>query len=96
MKRGVGGAAFSAPPSISTKAELDRLKQNRPIPSVAPQLTPDGPETYEVNRQVADAHETRLNDLQDRLQTLRESADTDFTLSANEGRARGDFERSRE
>lgn len=95
MRRDWGGVALSAPPRISTQAELDRLRQTRPVPNAAPRLTPDGPDSQEVNRQLANVHETRMNDLQDRLQTLRDSADRAFTLSANEGRARGDFERSR-
>lgn len=95
MRNDWGGVALPPPPRIATKAELEHLCQTRPAPTPTPQLTPEGADTYEVNQQIADAHENRLSDLQDRLETLRDSADRDFTLSANEGRARGDFERSR-
>tara|TARA_R110001606_G_scaffold399304_1_gene584241 strand:+ start:16267 stop:16554 length:288 start_codon:yes stop_codon:yes gene_type:complete len=95
MKRDWGGVALPPSPRIATKAELDRLRQSRPVPAPERHLSPDGPEASQVNQKVMDANETRMVDLQDRLQTMRETADRDFAFAQNEGRAKADFERSR-
>lgn len=95
MKRNWGGAAMAPPPRIATKAELDRLRRTRPKPQPEPSLHPDGPEADQIKHRIADLHENRITDLQTRLDTLRETADREFTLSSHQGRAKTDFDRSR-
>ena len=68
MKRDWGGVALPPSPRIATKAELDRLRQSRPVPAPERHLSPDGPEASQVNQKVMDANETRMVDLQDRWQ----------------------------
>ncbi len=82
-------------PEIATKAELDHLIETRPAPAMEMHLTPGGPETSQINRQVAVAHENRIVDLNERLERMRASVETDFSLSRLGGHARTDFERSR-
>lgn len=89
-------ASFAAsPPGISTKAELDHLTNTRPEPAPEPHLTPNGPDAASVQEQVAHAHESRIGELHERLEHLREGADRDFTFSALDGHAKADFGHSR-
>lgn len=96
MKRDWGGVALPPPPRIATKAELDRLTENRPVPAPEPHLSPDGPVVVDLKEQIAGANESRINELQERLQRLRDGADRDFSFAQMHGRAAADFERSRE
>lgn len=90
-----GGLEISRPPRISTKAELDHLVKNRPIPTPTPQLTPDGPDAFAVREMANEFSEARIADLTERLQRLREDTERDFSLAQIQGRAQSDFERSR-
>lgn len=80
---------------IATKAELDHLIETRPTPEREMHLTPMGPVTSVVNRQVAVVHEKRIVDLNERLERMRDTVERDFSLSRQHGHARADFERSR-
>lgn len=95
MKRDWGGVALPPPPRIATKAELDRLTQNRPVPTPEPHLSPDGPVAYSVNEKIASTNEDRIEELRDRLQRLREGTERDYSFAQVRGHAKGDFERSR-
>lgn len=96
MKRNWGGVALPPSPRIATKAELDRLKETRPVPAPEPHLTPDGPVAVDLKEQIANANEARINELQERLQRLRDGAGRDFSFAQARGQAKNDFERSRE
>ena len=41
MKRDWGGVALPPSPRIATKAELDRLRQSRPVPAPERHLSPE-------------------------------------------------------
>ena len=87
---------FAAPPpSIKTKAELDRLRDARPAPEAGPQLNMDGPIGMEVRRQVVVANENRVRDLEARLCQAREGLKRDHAVSQVRGKAKGDFGRGR-
>ena len=81
---------------IATKAELDQLTKNRTTPEPHLHLSPDGAITSQVNQHVSRTNEQRMADLEQRLQKMREGGERDFTLAAVHGRAKNDFERSRE
>lgn len=89
-------ASFAAPaPDIATKAELDHLTQNRPMPASESHLTPDGPEAAAVQERVSAMERSRTSELQERLQRVREGFECDYALAGRQGRAKADFERSR-
>jgi len=81
---------------IATKAELDQLSRNRATPEPHLHLRPDEAITSQVNEQVMNSNERRITDLEQRLQRMREGGERDFTLAAVHGRAKSDFDRSRE
>ena len=95
MKRDWGSVALPPPPRIATKAELDRLKENRPVPAPELDLSPDGPIAVDLKEQIADANEDRINELQERLQRLRDGADREFSFAQERGHAKADFDRNR-
>ena len=95
MKRDWGGVALPPPPRIATKAELDRLTQNRPVPAPEAHLTPDGPDSHQLKENIISANEARIEELQERLQRLRDGAERDFTFAQERGHTKNDFERSR-
>lgn len=80
----------------ATKAELEMRLKNRPTPSPQQQLTPNNALSSQVNEKIANADEKRVTDLSERLQRMRENSDRDFTFARLEGRAKSDFDRSRE
>jgi hypothetical protein len=86
---------IASPPDIATRAELDRLRETRPVPAPVPELAPNGPDANDVRRSVHEANESRLNDLQDRLQRVRDGAERDHSFARLHGHAKADFEQSR-
>lgn len=80
---------------IATKAELDHLVETRPTPAQEIHLTPDNAVSAEVNRQVAVAHESRIVDLNERLQRMRDQTERDHAFAQVNDRAKADFERAR-
>lgn len=86
---------FAAPPTISTRAELDQLRAGRlaPIPERAPAPSPE--ERLAAYRERYIVNEDRLAELSHRLESARERTASDYIFAALEGRAKIDFERSR-
>ena len=82
-------------PGIATQAEVDHLEANRPAPEAEPHLTPDNSLEMAVRRDVNAMHESRIGDLQARLQRAREGMETDHAFALLSGRARADFEQER-
>ena len=92
---GTETAGAAPAPVIATQAELNHLEAHRPAPAAEPHLTPIGPQTAAVHERVNAFRESRVTDLQDRLQRAREGMETDHAFAVLGGRARADFERSR-
>lgn len=86
--------AFAAgAPTIATKAEYDHLAANRPEPAPEMHLTPNGPETVEVNKQVNAMNEQRMAELQERLQRARDGMEHDHAQAVNHQHADSGHER---
>ena len=81
-------------PDIATKAELDRLRANRPVPAPSRHLTPMGPDADHTRRSVHEADERRISYLEDRLQRVRDGAERDHSFARLRGHAKADFGRS--
>jgi len=91
-----GAQSFAAPPpAIATKAELDQLRASRPAPAPAMHLTPDGPAAVDVRQRLDAMHAQRIDQLQNRLQQVRDGLERDHALGQLQDRAKADFGRSR-
>ena len=95
MTREFDNAARIPAPDIATKAELDQRQANRPTPAPQHVLAPSGVRAAEVHRQVNEDAERRNANLRNRLESARANMNREHALSANHGRARVQFERSR-
>ena len=95
MKGEFDSASRTPAPDIATKAELDQRLASRPTPSPQQVLTPNGVRTAEVHRQVNEEAERRIANLRNRLENAHANMNREHALSANHGRARVQFERSR-
>ena len=86
---------FAAPPTISTRAELDQLRAGRlaPVPERSPAPSPE--ERLAAYRERYAVNEDRLAELAHRLETARERTASDYSFAAQKGRAKIDFEQSR-
>lgn len=81
-------------PDIATRAELDRLRASRPVPTPSHDLTPNGPDAGDARRSAHEADERRISYLEDRLQRVRDGAERDHSFARLHGHAKADFERS--
>lgn len=66
---------------ISTAAELQKLESERQVPNAAPQLTPSGVQTRDVNQRLNDQRENRIDHLQDRLNKAQDRFERNFERS---------------
>lgn len=86
---------FAAPPSISTKAEFDRLTEERSRLAPEMHLRPVGPEVADVQERLSRLRESRMGDIHERLQAARNGLETNHAFARLTGKAKGDFGHSR-
>lgn len=83
------------PPHISTTEELNRLKESRSAPAIEQQLTPNGYETAQVQRDTTVATEQRIKLLENRLDRAKETLINEHAVSNIQSQAKADFGHSR-
>jgi len=80
---------------LSTRAELDRRRADRPRLVPGLHLSPPGFDMGDVKRRLQDLNEARIKHLETRLSDMRTKLRHDLAHSKLKGRVRGDFDRSR-
>ena len=80
-------------PSISTAEELNRLKESRSAPIIEKQLTPNGYDATQVQRDTNILNEQRINYLENRLDRAKETLLNEHGISNVRGQAWADFGR---
>ncbi len=93
MKKDMSKGAPS--PDIATRAELNRLLENRRKPTPERTLTPDSATTVAVNKQVEAQDARRAAYLQERLNRVRQGFERDHARGLLKDRAKTGFERTR-
>ena len=89
------GSFAAKPPAIATRAELDHLVETRPQPAPQRHLTPDGMAAPSIQDRLRAMRETRIGELQDRLQNARQGLEWGHASAQMQDKAKVEFERSR-
>ncbi|MEM9030492.1 MAG: hypothetical protein AAGC70_19200 [Pseudomonadota bacterium] len=80
---------------ITTRAELDRRRADRPRLVPVPHLTPPGLDVIDLKKRLRDLNEARIKQLETRLKAAGTRLRHDLRHAKLKGRSRGDFDRSR-
>lgn len=89
-------APVAAAQTLSTAAELQQRIADRPTPRAEPHLTPDNQDAREVEKQVNRESESRIGDLKQRLQNMRDRAEHAQAWARLPGHSRAAFNKARE